>query len=321
MANDLSNPTVPPENRFTFVGLGELLWDFLPQGPRLGGAPANFAYIAGLLGNRSVVASRLGRDDLAARALQQLRDSGLDTNFIQTDAAQPTGKVLVHIDDHGQPRYEICGPVAWDFLELSPEWRSLAALTSAVCYGSLAQRSETSRSTILQFLELVSPAAVRVFDVNLRQNFYSASVLLDSARHATIIKLNDEELPVITKLFDAPCTPASPGYPRCALEWMLDKTGANLVCMTRGAAGSVLATHHAFDQHNGVRIQIADAVGAGDAFTAALVHHYVRGASLPEMNEAANCMGAWVASCPGAMPKANPEVLDRVRRRGCSAAP
>ena len=304
---------VPSAGNFTVAGLGELLWDLFPQGPRLGGAPANFAYISSLLGDHGIVASRLGTDPLGEEAKRQFQHFRLPTDFVQFDLQHPTGTVHVHLDSGGQPRYEIAGPVAWDFFELTREWQSLASQASAISYGTLAQRSPVSRKTILGFLDLAVPATVRVFDVNLRQSFYSSETLRDSARRATVIKLNEDEFPIILKLMDAPAGLSAAEEPRAAMNWLLGKTGAKLICVTRGASGSLLATETQFDRHAGLHTTIADTVGAGDAFAAALVHHYLRGASLPAMNEAANTMGAWIASCSGAMPESETKVLEKVR--------
>jgi fructokinase len=298
---------------FTVVGLGELLWDLFPQGPQLGGAPANFAYISSLLGDHGVVASRLGSDALGEEARRRFQHLRLPTDFLQTDAVHPTGTVQVSLDAGGQPRYEIAGLVAWDYFEMTPKWRTLALQASAISYGTLAQRSATSRQTILEFIDGAPAGTIRVFDVNLRQSFYGAESLGNSARRATVIKLNDEEFPAILKLLDAPAGLSATWEPRRAMEWVLDKTGAKLICVTRGACGSLLATTTEYHQHAGIRVTIRDTVGAGDAFAAALVHHYLRGATLGAMNEAANEMGAWVASCLGAMPEPDLAVLERVR--------
>src|SRR5882762_2227682 len=162
---------------FTVVGLGELLWDMFSHGKQLGGAPANFAYMTALLGDRGIVASRVGGDRLGQEAIWHLKSSGLDTAHIQRDGGHPTGKVLVQVDSKGHPEYRICEDVAWDYLEWTTDWQELAIVTDAVCFGSLAQRSEASRSTIRRFLQSVRADAARIFDVNLRQAFFSAEVL------------------------------------------------------------------------------------------------------------------------------------------------
>jgi fructokinase len=295
-----------PSTRHTVVGLGELLWDLLPAGKQLGGAPANFAYITSLLGDDGIPASRLGQDDLGEEAIRRLGQLGLPTDFVQRDTHHPTGMVKVEVDRTGQPYFKICESVAWDFLEWTSQWQRLASQTDAVCFGSLAQRSALSRSTIRSFLESTRPDAVRVFDVNLRQNFYSAEVLSASLKLATIVKLNHEELPRIMQLVEFEHRSEELSAQRLVALYNL-----KLVCVTRGNGGSLLTSPDASHAHQGFRVKVADTVGAGDAFTAAMVHEYLRGASLQRMNETANRIGAWVASQVGATPGLKPGGLER----------
>jgi fructokinase len=293
---------------FTVVGLGELLWDMFPEGKQLGGAPANFAYMAALLGNRGFVASRVGTDKLGADAIWQLKSSGLDTTYIQRDEQHATGTVLVQVDSKGQPEYTICEGVAWDFMEWTERWQELALFADAVCFGSLAQRCETSRNTIRKFLQSVKPDAARIFDVNLRQSFFSAEVLRIGLLHANIMKVNHEELPRIVELLGEKFKDEVTGA-----KWLADEFALKLICVTRGHKGSLLYSEGQMDEHLGFQVKVADTVGAGDAFTAALVHHWLRKTPLKEMNIAANRMGAWVASQEGAMPAADDSVLQTIR--------
>jgi fructokinase len=295
--------------KYTVVGLGELLWDIFPEGRQLGGAPANFAYMTKLLGDDGVVASRVGEDELGREARERLKTLGLDTSSVQADAAHPTGTVKVQVDPAGQPTFTIGTSVAWDVFEWTPEWRRLAESADAVCFGSLAQRCSQSRGTIRAFLKAMRAGAIRVFDVNLRQNFYSAEILAESAALADIIKVNHEELPVMARLLGIPFIYDD----RRAAEWLRDTYGAKLVCMTRGAKGSLLVGEAEVSDHSGHRVYVADTVGAGDAFTAALVYHYLRHASISTLNEAANLMGAWVASQTGATPAGDEAQLKKVR--------
>jgi fructokinase len=291
------------------VGLGEVLWDLFPERSCLGGAPANFAYIATLLGDQGIVASRVGNDSLGSEALRQLKELGLDIDHVQSDPQHPTGTVKVEVDCKGQARYQIAHPVAWDFLEWTPAWRHLAEAADAICFGSLAQRSEESRATIRCFLR-ASPNALKVFDVNLRQAYYSQEVLAESMKLADIVKLNDEELPKIMSLANCPdSVPGSDGDELSSARYLISAYDLKLVCITRGGRGSLLVPAHgaAASEHPGFRVRVADTVGSGDAFTAGLVHEYLRGASLGQMdldamNELANRAGAWVASEVGAMP-------------------
>ncbi len=293
-------------NRYTVVGLGELLWDLLPTGKQLGGAPANFAYITSILGDEGIPASRLGRDDLAAQACLRLTELGLPTSFVQEDETHPTGTVKVEVDNRGQPRFEISESVAWDFMEWTPEWRTLAAQTDAVCFGSLAQRSEKSRTTIRHFLKATRSKAVRVFDVNLRQSFYTAEILSDSMNLATIVKLNDEELRQIMELFGL-----EHQEEELSAASLLAQHHLKLICVTRGSNGSLLLSASARSEHPGFRVRVADTVGAGDAFTATVVHEYLRGVSLDRMNDVANRVAAWVASERGATPVLQPGGLEK----------
>jgi fructokinase len=284
--------------RHIVVGLGELLWDLLPAGKQLGGAPANFAYITSLLGDEGIPASRLGQDALGEEAILRLRELGLPTAFVQEDAEHPTGTVQVEVDAAGQPCFEISESVAWDFLEWAPQWQRLAEQADAVCFGSLAQRSERSRATIRKFLLAAKQRnAVRVFDVNLRQNFFTAEVLAESMRLASLVKLNHEELPRIMRLFELEHHREEDSARR-----LLSLHDLKLVCITRGNGGSLLISAGECSGHPGFRVKVADTVGAGDAFTAALVHGYLRGTSLAQINENANRVGAWVASQSGATP-------------------
>jgi fructokinase len=292
------------------VGLGELLWDLFPKGKQLGGAPANFAYITGMLGDGGIVASRVGDDRLGQEALWHLKSSGLDVSHIQRDAAHPTGTVKVTVDSKGQPEYEITENVAWDFMELSEDWIALARKASAVCFGSLAQRNSASRATIRAFLAALPAFSIPIFDVNLRQSYFSAEIVRDSVRHAKVLKLNHEEFPRFLDLLNCPLRKSSDVD---SGRWLCKEYGLRLVCVTRGGSGSLLVTAESQNEHRGFSVKVADTVGAGDAFTAALVHHALRGTSLAAMNAAANRMGAWVASQEGAMPAADPAVLAEVQ--------
>ncbi len=294
------------DGKRTIVGLGELLWDLLPSGKQLGGAPANFAYITNLLGDTGIPASRIGNDSLGEEALQRLNQLGLSPASVQSDPIHPTGSVKVEIDKDGQPRFDILEPVAWDFLEWTPAWQRLAEETDAVCFGSLAQRCSQSRTTICRFLHATRPEAVRVFDVNLRQNFYSHEVLAESMKLANIVKLNHEELPRVVRMLELENC-AEPDSARC----LLTAHDLDLVCVTRGTGGSILISRDDRCEHPGFKVKVADTVGAGDAFTAALVHEYLRGTHLAQINETANRVGAWVASQSGATPALKAGSLER----------
>jgi fructokinase len=288
--------SLPAETRIV-VGLGELLWDLLLAGKQLGGAPTNFAYITSLLGDAGIPASRLGTDSRGAEAIQRLGELGLSTDFIQRDLQHPTGTVVVEVDCAGQPRFEISESVAWDFLAWTPQWQMLAQCADAVCFGSLAQRSETSRATIRKFIQATRPSALRVFDVNLRQNFFTAQVLKESMGLASVVKLNHEELPRIMRSFEL-----QHRSEKDSAHQLLSLHDLKLVCVTRGTNGSLLVSADECNEHPGFKVKVADTVGAGDAFTAALVHGYLRETPLAQINDTANRVGAWVASQSGATP-------------------
>lgn len=279
------------------VGLGEVLWDLLPTGASLGGAPANFAYITTLMGNEGIVASRVGEDSRGIETLRRMEELGLNIDYVQTDQKYPTGIVNVRVDGNGQAQYEISHPVAWDFLDWSSDWQELAAQADAICFGSLAQRSEKSRATIRKIVGAASPGTLKVFDVNLRQSYYSQDVLSESMRLADIVKFNHEELPRILDL-----SKVTHKDELSSIKKLSEKYDLKVVCVTRGDRGSLLVRGQDVSEHPGFKVRVADTVGSGDAFTAGLVHEYLHGASLDLMNEVANLVGAWVASEVGAMP-------------------
>src|SRR5258708_3075239 len=192
------------DKNYVTVGLGELLWDMFPEGKQEGGRPANFACMTRLLGDEGIVARRVGSDALGRAAGRRLERLGVRAAHVQLDPAHPTGTVKVAVDPAGQPSFEIAESVAWDFFEWTPQWRSLAERADAVCFGSLAQRCPQSRATIRQFLSALRPGTTRVFDVNLRQSFYNAETLSESAKLADIMKVNTDELFTVAKLLKIP---------------------------------------------------------------------------------------------------------------------
>ena len=298
------------------VGLGELLWDMLPEGKQLGGAPANFSVMSARLGNRAVIASRLGNDVLGREARKYLAPLPADLDSIQEDAKHATGSVSVTLTA-GQAEYLFHEPVAWDFLELTPDWKKLATEADAVCFGTLAQRDPVSRKTIHAFLATTRRDCVRVFDVNLRKPFYTRGVLEDSLGKATILKLNDAEMPEVLKLLKLDVGAAGEldsAMLRKGAQALLEEFPLQLVCITMGGSGSLLVTREIFDQHPGIPIQVVDTIGAGDAFTAALTSYYLHGAVLPMLNEAGNRWGSWVASQAGAMPALSDGKRDEINR-------
>jgi len=301
----------PSSKARLIVGLGELLWDILPDGPRLGGAPANFAVMAGRLGNQAAILSRVGWDDPGKKALERLESFPVDTSLLQIDSQHETGCVTVSFDE-GEPQYSIHEPAAWDFLELSEEWVKVASAADAVCFGSLAQRAVESRQTIQTLVAQTPAKCVRVFDVNLRSPFYKSEVIEESLDLATVVKMNEAELPIVLEHLGLASDQIGQAGDtlRLGAKRLLDEfPSLNLVAVTRGDHGSLLVTRKEAHEHPGVSTSVADTVGAGDAFTAALTHYLVRGADLATMNEAGNRWGSWMAAQSGSMPELHEDVL------------
>lgn len=286
------------------LGIGELLWDVFPERALLGGAPANFTVMAGRLGNHAAILSRIGRDDLGRKAIDILDALPVDTGHVQIDAAHETGRVTVALKADGQPDYTIHEPSAWDFLELTDEWVQLAERADAFCFGSLAQRGVASRQTIQTLAAESSSECVRVFDVNLRAPFYSAEILQESLELATVVKMNDAEVPLVLTVLGLPAEDEAiaSGLRAGAGRLLAEFPDLEMVAITRGANGSMLVKREEWDEHPGIATKVADTIGAGDAFTAAMTHYLLCGARLAVLNEAGNRWGAWMASQAGAMP-------------------
>ena len=289
------------KERRLILGIGELLWDLLPSGAMLGGAPANFSVMAGRLGSHAAILSRVGRDELGREAIDTLDPLPVDASAIQMDTQHETGRVTVTFANN-EPSYTIHQPAAWDFLDPSDNWMQLAERADAICFGSLAQRNQQSRQTI-QTLAAQAPAtSVRVFDVNLRAPFYFAEVIEESLELATVLKMNEDEAPLVLHLLGMNAVQAEVPLRNTAERLLQEFPALKLVAITRGSCGSLLVTREEWHDHPGYPVQVADTIGAGDAFTAALTHYLLRGASLPTLNEAGNRWGSWLASQTGAMP-------------------
>jgi len=278
------------------AGLGEILWDVLPGDRLLGGAPANFAYHVNVLGGAGVPVSRVGDDHLGREALSLLVGRGVNIDAVSLDPDHPTGTVDARVDKNGVAAYVFPDRVAWDFLELDQAALALADRADAVCFGSLAQRAETSRRSIHRFLA-AADKALKVFDINLRQDFYSPEILAASLGAADVLKINDEELRTVTGLFSLP------EGERPALRALMERHGLELAVLTRGGEGSLLLTPDAVSDLPGVPVEVADTIGAGDAFTAALVLGYLGQWSLDRINRYAARVAAYVCGQSGGMPE------------------
>ncbi|MAT14473.1 MAG: carbohydrate kinase [Planctomyces sp.] len=284
------------------VGIGEILWDVFPDGERLGGAPSNFACHCHQLGADAYPVSCVGDDDLGHRTHSELEQRGVSPEFIQQSDAYPTGRVLVTLDEGGKPTYQIIEDVAWDYLTFTPQWKSLAESLNAACFGVLSQRSPQSRETVREFLRHMPEDSLRIFDVNLRKPFYSKELVADSLELATILKLSDEELPVLADYFGLS------GTVREQLAALRERFHLSLIAYTRGSEGSILAGAHETDENAGVDTKVIDSVGAGDSFTASLCVGLLKGLPLAEVNAFANRVAAYVCSQKGACPKLPPEL-------------
>ncbi len=281
------------------AGLGELLWDCFPEGKRPGGAPANFAFHASRLGARGVAVSRIGEDREGDELAASLARAGLDISKLQSDASHSTGSVRIEFAC-GQPQYEIVAPAAWDFLSWTTELAALAAECDAVCFGTLAQRAAVSRETIQRFVSVNKerkPDALRIFDVNLRQRYFSRELLLWGMERATVLKLNAEELPVLAALFGWETEP------HAAIASLFERFPVRFAALTLGGDGAWLVSREERAFAKPLKVAVADTVGAGDAFAAALAVGLFVARPLQTVVDDANALGAYVASQPGAMPQ------------------
>ena len=299
---DIEEPRMTDDG-LILVGLGEVLWDLLPAGRELGGAPANFAYHANMLGHHGAVASCVGGDDLGQAINTRLDELGLDRSAVAVDAEHGSGTVTVQLDQAGQPSYTIHENVAWDFIPTSRTLLDLAARADAVCFGSLAQRSPRSRETIVKFLAAARVDCLKVFDINLRQSYFNQAVIASSLLAADVLKLNDQELPIVASMFEVT------GTEQEVMDGILKKFALDYVILTRGGAGSVI---HGMTGHSvclGQDVEVADTVGAGDAFTAAVASGLLLGADLGDVHNRASRLAAYVCTQPGATPAVPTEVM------------
>ena len=285
------------------VGMGEALWDVLPEGKKIGGAPANFAYHVSQFGFDSRVVSAVGNDDLGDEILKVFKEKQLK-HQLQT-VNYPTGTVQVTLDDNGIPCYDIKEGVAWDNIPFTDDLKRLALSTRAVCFGSLAQRNEVSRTSINRFLDTMpdGEGQLKIFDINLRQGFFTKDIIRDSCQRCNVLKINDEELVAISRLF---------GYPGIDLQdkcWiLLAKYNLKMLILTCGTNGSYVFTPGVVSFQETPKVPVADTVGAGDSFTATFTAALLKGKSVPEAHKLAVEVSAYVCTQSGAMPEL-PQVL------------
>ena len=290
------------EKRYV-VGLGEVLWDVLPEGKKLGGAPANFAYHAGqFLGSDNTIAiSALGDDQLADETIEALREHNL--NDLLPRVPYPTGTVQVSLAEGGIPTYDIKENVAWDNIPFDDDIAVIARNCRAVCFGSLAQRNIVSRTTIQKFLDATPDDCLKIFDINLRQQFYTKEIIQESIRRCNILKINDEELVLIGRMF---------GYPGLDIEnkcWLiLGKYNLDMLVLTCGTNGSYVFTPGNVSFQETPKVTVADTVGAGDSFTGSFVGSILSGKSVAEAHHTAVRVSAFVCTQNGAMPEVPAEL-------------
>ncbi|NLE44740.1 MAG: carbohydrate kinase [Chloroflexi bacterium] len=285
------------------TSLGEVLWDIIGQEKHLGGAPFNFAAHCQQLGAHSLVISRIGEDELGVAILAQAERLHMDAHLIQRDPTHPTGQVLVRLQADGQPEYDIRAEVAYDYLMATPEAITRASQSDIICFGTLAQRHPDSRRAIAELIHAATDALI-VCDLNLRPPHFSEQIVRDSMARCDVLKLNDTELRTVQVMMGW----SGSSGDACMLQ-LLDTFDLELLCVTLGARGCILRTRAQRVAAPGYRCQVADTVGAGDAFAAALVVRYASGCSLEETADFANLVGAYVATQRGAIPPITPDRL------------
>lgn len=289
---------------YQIIGLGEILWDMFPAGKKLGGAPANFAYHAKAISQGRVdtfIASSIGDDSLGKAISAALHDLKINQNHLAIDSRHPTGTVTVELDQQGSPTYTIDQDVAWDYIPTIA--RKLAESIDAVCFGTLAQRSPVSRNSIQQFLSEVPDSALKIFDINLRQSYYSLEVISKSLQLANVLKINDEEIGIVSRLLDINATDDS------ALQEIVNRYGLKLGILTKGGNGSTLISGDQISSFPGIDVPVQDSVGAGDAFTAAIAVGILQGYDLDHLNAYANKLAAFVCTSTGATPSIPDEIF------------
>jgi len=276
------------------MALGEILWDLLPSGKQLGGAPANFAYHAHALGADVHLVSSVGKDPLGLEILDRLHSHGMPADCVSVDPAAPTGTVSVDLSADGQPLFTIHEDVAWDRIPANITSLERAAGVQAVCFGSLAQRREPSRSSISRLVEAAPAQALRVFDINVRQHFHSKPVIEASLEMANVLKLNEQELVLLAAMFGLR------GDPCGQAEALARRFGLISVALTRGSSGALLLVDGVWSDHPGCPVEVVDTVGAGDAFAAAMTLGLLAGWPADDINRSANEIASRVCSHSGA---------------------
>lgn len=288
------------------AAIGEVLWDMFPEGPRFGGAPANVASHAAALGLDASMVSSVGEDSWGQRALEELRQRHVHTDFVNVLSGYPTGAVQVEVDESGKPQYTIEQPAAWDHLAWSPAMQDFAGQCDAICFGTLGQRHEVAREVIRQFVAAVPAAALRVCDVNLRSPFWDEQVLRRSLEWANVLKISDEELQQVAAA--SGCS----GTEDESLAELLDNWGLHLIAITRGSQGATLLDNNHRSDCQAAAVDVKDTVGAGDAFTATLISGLLHGADLDDICRQASRIAGFVCTQSGATPALPAELIEKL---------
>ncbi|NDW10969.1 carbohydrate kinase [Dysgonomonas sp. 520] len=290
------------------VGLGEILWDVFPDRKVLGGAPANFAYHISQFGFNGYAVSAIGEDLLGKEILSSLENKKL--NYLIETTDYPTGTVEVTLNKSGVPQYEICENVAWDNIPFTARTENLAKSTQTVCFGSLAQRSDVSRETIRKFLAVMPKDSLKIFDINLRLNYYTKEIIDESLQMANMMKINDEEVLKIADLF------GWDDNEQRVCKRLLEEYNLDILILTKGTDGSFVFTPSLTSYQPTPKVHVADTVGAGDSFTAAFVAAYLHGERIEDAHQLAVEVSAYVCLQHGAMPKLADAYLDLFHNRG-----
>ena len=284
----------------TVLSLGEIVWDVFPEEKKLGGAPLNFAYYASQNGAHSYIISALGNDRLGDETMEIIRGTGVDYSLIRRNN-YPTGQVIVTLSGEGIPQYDIREGAAWDHMESDPEIITLAGKADAICWGSLAQRNGSSRKAIFDILDASPENCLKIFDINIRQHFYNLDIVEGSLQRTDILKLNEDELPLIAEMFGLDKS--------CAIQALSEKYSLKMVLFTQGAVCSEVYEGGRLVSHiDTPKVKVADTVGAGDSFTSAFVSNFLNGKSVQQAHDIAVRTSAYVCTCKGAI-NPLPEVI------------
>lgn len=287
------------------IGIGELLWDMLPEGKKMGGAPANFAYHINNAACTGLAISCVGDDANGRELIKSLSVRGLDPGLIQIDGNKPTGTVSVRVDEAGNPSYIIHENVAWDNIRFTSKIRENLLLADAICFGSLAQRSKVSYETIAECLGKVNSNCLKVFDINIRQNFYTSEKIIESLNLSDVLKINEDEIKVVADIFNL-----GRKDELSILHYLSERFDLRLIALTKGADSSMLYSEGEISVIQTPRVNVVDTVGAGDSFTAVLVAGLLKNDSMKSIHQKAVEVSAWICTVQGATPDYNEQIND-----------